>query len=1625
MKRITGLLLTAAAMLILPTVFLDLSLHADIRSQRGEVGDSEGNRSGPGYRSPSGHHKIELSDDALVRQVQDAGGRVIADYGSYKLMDVNSDIAADLGGNEKVEFRDEYNLIMLNAGELDTADEKLADTKTRALNFTGKRLHLVQFAGPVKPEWFQELVEAGVQLVTYIPNNAYLVYGDRRSLRRIQRLTGQKTNVQWDGEYVDDFKIDPGVFTQTEKGGTLQLQAANDLFGIQLVEDKETNPETLSLIDQAKVETLVQWQVLSYVNLVVRMSSDHVTAISKRPDVVSIAPYVMPEKFDERQNQIIAGNLTGNVPTPGDYLAYLASHGFTQAQFTASGFGVNISDSGVDNATTLPGHFGLYTGGSTSNPSRIIYNRLEGTPHVGSTLQGCDGHGTINSHIIGGFVPSGAPFNAFPHADSAGFRFGLGVCPFVRMGSSVIFDPNIFTSPNLVNLESKAYQDGTRISSNSWGANTAGGYNLNSQTFDAIVRDAQPATSTFPSPGNQEYVVVFAAGNAGPGLQSVGAPASAKNVITAGASENVHSHSNANGGNNAAGNDGCAVPDTGADNANDMIGFSSRGPCADQRKKPDIVAPGTHVTGGVFQINSPPANGQAGACFAGTGVCALPGSGTIGDPDNFFPLGQQFYTTSSGTSHSTPAIAGAAALVRQHFINQALNPPSPAMTKATLVNSARYMTGVGANDTLWSNSQGMGELNLNSFFDVFVTPSILRDQLVGDTFTASGQTRVVTGNISDPTKPFRVTVVWTDPPGPTVGNAFINNLDLEVTVGGNTFKGNVFSGAFSASGGSADPRNNVESVVVPAGVTGTFVVTIKATNIAGDGVPNFGGPLDQDFALVVYNAVAAAVPVIAGDNAAIVAESCSPANGAIDPNETVTVNFALKNIGTGNTGNLVATLLPGGGVTAPSGPQSYGVLVAGGPAVSRPFTFTANAACGGTLTASLQLQDGASSLGTVTFSFTVGKLNPLTVTANYSTGGVAVPIPDLTTIESPITVVDTGVVADVNVRIRLNHTFDGDLDIFLVGPDNTTIELSTDNGGAGDNFGAGATDCTGTFTVFDDAAASSIVGAIAPFAGSFRPEQPLSAFNGKSLAGTWKLRITDDAGADVGTLFCWELQISRQNFVCCGVPGTPIPVAAGSTLVAESCVPANGALDPDETVTVSFALNNAGSGDTTNLVATLLATGGVNTPSGPQTYGVVPAGGPPVSRPFTFVPRAACGGTVTATLQLQDGPASLGTVTFSFVLGTTITGAGTFSNPTIIRIPAGAPAATVGPAAPYPSTINVSGLTGLVSKVTVTLSAMSHTFPDDVDVLLVGPAGQKMLLMSDAGGSLDIVNVNLTFDDAAAALLPDSTQIVSGTFRPTNFGTGDVFAAPAPGPPYDSVLAAFNGTNPNGTWSLFVTDDVGADSGSIAGGWSMSIITSVPVCCDSPCTLTCPPNITRSNDAGLCSAVVSFNTTVAGTCGVVVCSPPSGATFPVGTTTVNCTATRLDGGTNTCSFTVTVVDAEAPVITGASVDKPTLWPPNHKMVLVTVNYSTGDNCTPSAGINCTLSVSSNEPVDGTGDGDTSPDWEVVDAHHVRLRAERSGGGNGRVYTITITCTDGAGNVATQTVTVTVPHDQGS
>jgi subtilisin-like proprotein convertase family protein len=151
----------------------------------------------------------------------------------------------------------------------------------------------------------------------------------------------------------------------------------------------------------------------------------------------------------------------------------------------------------------------------------------------------------------------------------------------------------------------------------------------------------------------------------------------------------------------------------------------------------------------------------------------------------------------------------------------------------------------------------------------------------------------------------------------------------------------------------------------------------------------------------------------------------------------------------------------------------------------------------------------------------------------------------------------------------------------------------------------------------------------------------------------------------------------------------------------------------------------------------------------------------------------------------------------------------------------------------YPSSITISGLDNseTITHLTVTLYGFSHTYPSDLDIVLAGPGGQLSMLMSQVGGvtKLPVSNLTLTLDDSALNSLPLDSVLTSGTFKPTRATPTLPFEFPNPAPAGSAnapaTLSQFNGTNPNGTWSLYVLDDSSPDSGSIPFGWSMEVQT--------------------------------------------------------------------------------------------------------------------------------------------------------------------------------------------------------
>jgi DNA/RNA endonuclease G (NUC1)/PKD repeat protein len=186
---------------------------------------------------------------------------------------------------------------------------------------------------------------------------------------------------------------------------------------------------------------------------------------------------------------------------------------------------------------------------------------------------------------------------------------------------------------------------------------------------------------------------------------------------------------------------------------------------------------------------------------------------------------------------------------------------------------------------------------------------------------------------------------------------------------GNTANWNTLS----ATSGTLAPGSNTSVSVSMNANANSLSASNYSDTISFVNANNDAGDTTRSIALTVTNVF----PSIVANGSTLASEGCTPTNGVIDPGELVTVNFSVKNIGSGNTVNLVATLLETNGVTSAGDPQAYGVVTAGGGVGTQPFTFTAGGTCGGNITATLQLQDGAVDLGIVTYTLSLGRLNPL------------------------------------------------------------------------------------------------------------------------------------------------------------------------------------------------------------------------------------------------------------------------------------------------------------------------------------------------------------------------------------------------------------------------------------------------------------------------------------------------------------------------------------------------------------------------------------------------------------------------------------------------------------------------
>jgi subtilisin-like proprotein convertase family protein len=479
----------------------------------------------------------------------------------------------------------------------------------------------------------------------------------------------------------------------------------------------------------------------------------------------------------------------------------------------------------------------------------------------------------------------------------------------------------------------------------------------------------------------------------------------------------------------------------------------------------------------------------------------------------------------------------------------------------------------------------------------------------------------------------------------------------------------------------------------------------------------------------------------------------------------------------------------------------------------------------------------------------IENLAPITIPA-IGDRGPALPYPS--------TIAVSGIAGQVNqVRLslnRLSHTYPDDLDVLLVSPSDRSVLVMSDSGG-----GADITDVSLTL---DDNAATALPDAGPLTTGVFRPGNypdtnptndllpspapsnvpyltTLSVFAGDDPNGTWSLYVFDDGAGDIGQIAGgWTLFLTITN-----------PPTISRTLTVASINPANGVgimVNPTDTNGLSdgstlFARVYSNSAAVT-LTAPLIAA--CNAFQKWQRDGV----------DWTNNPTAVVVMDADHTMTAVYAP----------------TGAVAYENIAVISVPA---SGDRGPATPYPSTLAVYGIAGQVSQVRLRLDRLSHTFPDDLDVLLVSPSGRSALVMSDAGGGISVTDVSLTLDDNAATALPDAGPLVTGVVRPGNYPdtnpTNDLLPSPAPSNvPYPTSLNVFVGDDPNGTWSLYVFDDGAGDIGQIAGGWTLFITTLAG----------CPPTVAITN-------------------------PPAGATFTApATITIEATASDSDGSVTKVEF---------------------------------------------------------------------------------------------------------------------------
>lgn len=610
----------------------------------------------------------------------------------------------------------------------------------------GTGYYLVQFSGPITPENVSALKAAGAEVFDYIPDFAFVVKMNAAARTRVAALSG----VRWVGLHQPAYRLAPDLRLHVMETQPAP-QAAGAHPSANLTPD--ATPLTLAVsvfrgesltAVAARVAALggavldqseTAWQGKLKVTLPAAALAD----LAALPGVRWIEAAPQWQLYNDKADNVMGVREVWD------------THGLYGAGQT-----VAVCDTGLDQGLTSPAslHDDFENGAGASRVTAIFDRAGDGANDVNS------GHGT---HVAGSVLGNGALSGATPTAHTYPESAYVGMAPEANLVFQAVENNSAETLsgiPNDLNeLFAEAAGGGADLHTNSWGSDVGGAYTGDSEAVDQYMWD------------HQDFAILFAASNAGVDddgngvvdLYSLGSPASAKNCITVGASENHRPNIVATWG-QVWPNDFPASPvndDPMADDPAGLAAFSSRGPTWDGRYKPDIVAPGSFVA-------STRSSQAAGS-----------GWGLISTNSNYMYMG--------GTSMATPLAAGAVALIRQFYTDNQSLTPSAALLKATLLNGAadispgQYGTG-GTREiptTRPTNVAGWGRVNIeNSIFPTGTRVLTYTDDAAGLT---TGQTRAYHYQINSSAEPLRVTLAWTDYPGsPASQGALVNDLDLQV-----------------------------------------------------------------------------------------------------------------------------------------------------------------------------------------------------------------------------------------------------------------------------------------------------------------------------------------------------------------------------------------------------------------------------------------------------------------------------------------------------------------------------------------------------------------------------------------------------------------------------------------------------------------------------------------------------------------------------------------------------------------------------------------------------------------------------------------------------------------------------